>query len=84
MGIKKEDLDRMRSLEENILSLDLKKDGIKYAPDDEMELLIKESVLIDRFGKDRLLSAMKELSIDKKSLSDQDKYILLTKFLQGE
>lgn len=81
MRIKKEDLDRMKELEKSILSLDPKKHGIKYTPDDEIELLIKESVLIDRFGKERFLSAMKELSMDKKSLSDQDKYIFLTKFL---
>jgi len=84
MGFKKEDIDRIKDIEREILSLEINKHGIKYTPDIEMEIEIKESVLIDKFGKDRVLDAMNKLGIDKKSLFDQDKYILLTKFLQGE
>lgn len=83
MRIKREDIDRVKKLEEELLSLDVTEHGLRYVPDTEIEIRIKENVLLDNFGPDAVKSAMQKLGIDRKSLSDQNKYILINNYLKG-
>lgn len=81
-GEEKIDIGSLKEFEDKILSLDKEKDGISYSVDEEMEAQIKFSVLEEKFGLDKSIKALNDLSINKKSLSDQDTYVMLYKYLQ--
>lgn len=80
--IGKKEMEKLKDLENQILSLSSKNDGISYSIDLGMEAKIKYSVLCEKFTKKKVDLFLAEESINIEFLADQDKYIEISRKLK--
>lgn len=79
----KEDLERFKEFEENILNL--KEEGApKYEVDWDLEIQIKYDALIDHFGVEAVSEGFTSFQISKDDLSDQSTYLDIYGYLEAK
>jgi hypothetical protein len=79
----KEDLERFKEFEDNILNLN-EEGAPKYEVDWDLEIQIKYDALIDHFGVNLVSEGFSSFGISKDDLSDQSTYLDIYGYLEAK